>query len=133
MDMYGNKLVNMIATKLVCASSSNLADMLTMVRGWTLLILEVRGQRSRSQWTHIIMFNVIFGTLCIRHCGQDTVYSLCPIAFTLHMYVVGDQWRNPIDFGSRGQRSRSTLALCIRPWDTIQTTVLAQSLSNFTG
>ena len=31
MDIYGNKLVNMVATKPMCASSSNLADMLTMV------------------------------------------------------------------------------------------------------
>ena len=42
MDIYGNKLVNMIETKLLCIS--NLADMLTMVRGWILLILEVKGQ-----------------------------------------------------------------------------------------
>ena len=32
-EMYGNKLVNTIETKLLCASSSNFADMLTMVRG----------------------------------------------------------------------------------------------------
>ena len=51
MDIYGNKLVNTIATKLLCASLSDLAEMLTLVRGWTLLILEVRGQRSWSQWT----------------------------------------------------------------------------------
>ena len=31
-DIYGNKLVNMIATKPFCASLSNLADMLAMVR-----------------------------------------------------------------------------------------------------
>ena len=36
--------MNTIATKPVCGSSSNLAEMLTMVRGWTLLILEVKGQ-----------------------------------------------------------------------------------------
>ena len=53
MDIYGNKLVNTIETKLLCISSSNLAEMLTMVRGWALLILEVRSQRSRSQWTYI--------------------------------------------------------------------------------
>ena len=53
MDIYGNKLVNTIKTKPLCVSLSNLADMLTMVRGWTLLILEVRGQRSRSQWTRM--------------------------------------------------------------------------------
>ena len=49
MDIYGNKLVNTIET--VVYFLSNLADMLTMVRGLTLLILEDRGQRSRSQWT----------------------------------------------------------------------------------
>ena len=44
-----------------------------------------------------------------------------------------DARRNPIDFGSRGQRWRSTLALCVQYLvDTIQTTVLAQSLSDFT-
>ena len=32
-DVYGNKLVNMIETKLLCASLSNLADILAIVRG----------------------------------------------------------------------------------------------------
>ena len=44
-----------------------------------------------------------------------------------------DERKNPIDFGSQGQRSRLTLALGV--YDlvyTIQTTVFAQSLSNFT-
>ena len=48
MDIYGNKLVNTIATKLLCASWSNLVDMLTMVRGWTLLILKVKGQKAEQ-------------------------------------------------------------------------------------
>ena len=39
MDMFGNKLVNTIETKPLCTPSSNLADMLAMVREWTLLIL----------------------------------------------------------------------------------------------
>ena len=34
-----------MATKPLCASWLNLADMLALVRGWTLLILEVRGQK----------------------------------------------------------------------------------------
>ena len=46
-------LVNTIATKPLHVSLSNLAGMLTMRRGWALLILEVRGQRSRSQWTRM--------------------------------------------------------------------------------
>ena len=50
-DIYGNKLVNTIETKPLCASSSNLPDMLAIVREWTILILEVRGQRLRSQLT----------------------------------------------------------------------------------
>ena len=44
MDIYGNKLVNMTETKPLCISTSNLAEMLTMVRGWTLLIVMVKGQ-----------------------------------------------------------------------------------------
>ena len=51
--IYGNKLVNTIETKLLCASLSNFAYMLTIVRGWTLLILEVTGQKSRSQYTYM--------------------------------------------------------------------------------
>ena len=44
-------LVNTIETKPLHISLSNLQDMLTVMRGCTLLILEVRGQRSRSHWT----------------------------------------------------------------------------------
>ena len=51
MDIYGNKLVNTIETKPLHISLSNLQDMLTVMGGCTLLILEVRGQRSRSHWT----------------------------------------------------------------------------------
>ena len=42
--MYGNKPMNMIETKPLYASSSNLADILAIVRGWILLFLEVKGQ-----------------------------------------------------------------------------------------
>ena len=45
-------------------------------------------------------------------CGHDSDYSFCLINFKLHMHIRHDERRNPIDFGSRGQRSRSTLALC---------------------
>ena len=48
-DIYGNKLVNTIETKPLCASSSNLVDMLAIVRGLTLLILEVQGH-NRHMW-----------------------------------------------------------------------------------
>ena len=53
MDIYGNKLVNTMATNPLCIFLSNFADMLTMMRGWTLLILEVRVQRSRSELTYM--------------------------------------------------------------------------------
>ena len=50
-------------------------------------------------------------------CGHDTDYSFCPDHFqTLHMHIVDDERRNPIDFGSRSQRLRSTLTFCcIKP------------------
>ena len=38
---------------------------------------------------------------------QTTVF--CPITFKLHLHIRHDQRRNPIDFGSWGQRSRSSL------------------------
>ena len=47
--------------------------------------------------------------------------------------VVDDERRNPIGFGLRGQRSRSTFELYVKDLaGTIATTVFAQSLSNFT-
>ena len=49
MDIYGNKLVNTIETRPLCISSSNLAEIITIVRGWTLLILEVQGH-SGHMW-----------------------------------------------------------------------------------
>ena len=65
-----------------------------------------RGQRSRSTLA-------LFGTLCIRPCGHNSDFSFCSITFKLHMHIHHDERRNPIDFGSRGQRSKSTLALCV--------------------
>ena len=44
MDIYGNKLVNKIETKPLFISLSNLADMLTMVRGWTLWFWRSEGK-----------------------------------------------------------------------------------------
>ena len=53
MDIHGNKLVNTIEPTPLDVSLSNLAHMFTMMRGWYLLNFEVRGQRSRSQWTYM--------------------------------------------------------------------------------
>ena len=49
MEIYGNKLVNTIETIPLCISLSILADMLTMVIRWNLLILEVKGQGHNAQ------------------------------------------------------------------------------------
>ena len=76
---------------------------------------------------------VKFCTLSLIPCEQDTNDSLGPITFKLHRKVEDGERRNPIDFESWGQRSMSSLALCL--WnlmDTIQTTVFPRLLSNFT-
>ena len=64
-------------------------------------------------WVTGSKVKVNFRTLYIKPCGHDSDYSFCPITFKLRMHICHDERRNPIDFGSRGQRSRSTLALCI--------------------
>ena len=71
-----------------------------MRRGGTLLILD-HGVKVQGQRWHSIY----------KPSRHDTDYSFCPITFKLHMQVANDERRNPIDFGSNGQRSRSTLAL----------------------
>ena len=49
------------------------------------------------------------------------------------MLVVDGKRKNPIDFRLRGQKSRTTLALCVEHLlDTIADKVFVQSLSNFT-
>ena len=45
MEIYGNRLVNTIETKPLCISSSNLAEMLTMVN--------LIDQESRSRWVSL--------------------------------------------------------------------------------
>ena len=67
----------------------------------------------KAFWVTGSKVKVNFGTLYIKPCGHDSDYSFCPITFELNMNICHDERRNPIDFGSRGQRSRSTLALCI--------------------
>ena len=47
------EIMNTLKTKPLCISSLNSANMLTMVRKWTLLDLEVRGKKSRSKLTYI--------------------------------------------------------------------------------
>ena len=57
--------------------------------------------------------------------------SLSNIIFKL--WMMRGETGYPIDFGLRGQRSRSVLALFVEDLvGTIQTTVFVQTLSNFT-
>ena len=81
-------LVGTIQITVFARSLSNFTCTLLMMRGGTLLIF---GQRSRS--------TLALG--CIKPCGQDPDYSFWPITFKLHMQVVDDERRNPIDFGSK--------------------------------
>ena len=67
-------LVDTIVTTVFAQSLSNFTCKLWMMRGGTLLI--------SGHWSKV---KVNFGTLCIRPCGHDTDYSLCPITFKLHM------------------------------------------------
>ena len=83
-EMHGNKLVNTVETKPLCASSSNLADMLTMVRGWSLLILEVTGQRWRPRWASftnggcagMLRFALLYFHLRAQFCNTSTIFRL---------------------------------------------------------
>ena len=61
---------------------------------------------------------VKFSILCIKPCGHDAYYSFYLITFKLHMHIVDEERRNPIDFRSRGQRSRSSLYIKSRGQDT---------------
>ena len=56
-------------------------------------------------WVTGSKVKVIFGTLHVKPCGQNTGYTFCPITCKLQMQVVGNERRNPVDFGSRGQSS----------------------------
>ena len=62
MDIYCNELVNTIETKPLCISLSNLADMLTMVRGG-MDPIDFGGQRSKGKVTMDI-------------CGNDVVNAI---------------------------------------------------------
>ena len=66
-DIYGNiKLVNKIETKPLCASSSNLADMLAMVSWWIYWFLRSNGKAMMS---------------IINKCGVRVDAKLCVVIF----------------------------------------------------
>ena len=78
MDIYGNKLVDMIETKPLCISLSNLADMLIMVNP---IDLEVTVQGWRSRWVSLtnvgcagmLRFALLYYCWCF--CDLDFVHS----------------------------------------------------------
>ena len=63
-------------------------------------------------WVTGSKVKVNFGTLRIKPYVHDTDYSFTLITFKLHMSVINDEKRNPIDFGPQGQMSWSTFAPC---------------------
>ena len=73
-------------------------------------------------WTSLVWTNVSV-VLSLVGMVQTTIFF-----FKLHMWIVDDERRNPIDFGSRGQKSRLTLAISmgmpgfVLPFFLIETT-----------
>ena len=69
----------------------------------------------------------------ILHFVYKTLWARYRLQFLPNHFQTSHDRMNPIDFGSRGQRSRSNLALYLKNLvGVIQATVFAQSLSNFT-
>ena len=112
-------LVGTIQTTSFASSLSNFTCMLFIMRRGSLLILghEVKGQGQLWHSVH-------------ETCWQDTDYRFCPSTVKLHMPVVDNERGNPIDFGLNGQGQLWHCVLNLV--GTIQTSVLFQSLSNFT-
>ena len=50
MDFYCENLVNAMETELLCASSSNLADILIIMTGWTLLFFRSVVKSQGQNW-----------------------------------------------------------------------------------
>ena len=90
-----DKLVNTIETKPSCISSSNLAEMLTLVRGWTLSILEVRGQGQGHS-----------GHVWKEATNQIKTKPLCASASNLVDMLTTV---NPIDFGGHSSKMKVSL------------------------
>ena len=79
-------------TTVFAQSLSNFPYKLFVMRGGTLMI-----------FGHFVKVNL--GTLPVKPCG----HNFSPIT----LKDVDDELRKSIEFRSRGQRSRSTLALCL--------------------
>ena len=91
-------------TKPLCISLSNLAEMLTMVRGCTLLILEVKGQGHSGHVLEKAVNPIQTKPLCA---------SLSNLADMLTMI-------NPIDFGGHSSKVKVMMGIidkCGVRWD----------------
>ena len=64
MDIYGNKLVNMIETKLLCISLSNLAEHVN--HGERMDPIDFGGQRSKVKVTMDIYGNELVNTIATK-------------------------------------------------------------------
>ena len=94
--IYRNKLLNTIETKPFCVSASILLDVLTMVTGWTLLILEVTGQRWMSRWASLTNEGCAgmlrFGSSYFRFSFPD--FLCCLMTYLLGIWYVNSSWHN---------------------------------------
>ena len=120
-DIYRNKLVSTIETKPLCASSSNLADVLAIVRRRTLLNLEVKVtinlhgyklvnkpfQRSKVKFT-IDMY--MYGNKLVNTIYRLKVNVVC-LFIELGRHVYHGERMNSIDFGC--YRSKVKVTMCI--------------------
>ena len=108
-------LMDTIATTVFDQSFSKFTCKLWTMRGDTLLNLGHGVKQNRSTEGCLKLkrsvdnVKVNFCTLYIRPCGHDTDYRFRPITFKLHMQVVDEEWRNPIDFWSQGSKGQGQL------------------------
>ena len=106
-------------TEVLVQSLSNFTRKFRIMRGGTLLMIGCGVKGQDRLWDYV---NIN---------GVDSIKTtVLPDHFKLHMQVKDDERRNLMEFGSLGQRSRSTLALFL--WnllDIIRTSVFDRSLS----
>ena len=63
-------------TEPLCASLLNLADMLTMLRGWTLLILEVKGEGHFDLYSNNLVNMIETGPFCASSSNGACMLSM---------------------------------------------------------
>ena len=95
-DIYGNKLVNTIETKPLCASSSNFANMLAIVRGWTISILEVRGQSHNRMYGNKLVNMIETKPVCASSSNFADMLAIVREWTLLILEVTGQRSRSQL-------------------------------------